>query len=250
MAVLDMAGIWIMVIGAILAFFAIAGVLPGKKKVGGAIALVFIVAGLVLAGPMLGGLLVIAPAVEDGVPVYDVRFTAQGLVDNTDCDGAEDGSVTVIIAADFKSMDLLDTQALFAAETALDAATAGGCWEFSVNRLDPGDADDTAIIYMDVGTVATIVDVTAGTTFPLIDFNIQTDAYDVIFQEDDNTAIGFLTGSKYYDTLAPGGTQGYQANIGFNDAGFDAAAGVIGMPYSFTMVAAGQTLTVSIVLTA
>jgi hypothetical protein len=104
---------------------------------------------------------------------------------------------------------------------------------------------------MDVGTVATIVDVTAGTTFPLIDFNIQTDSFDFTWTPDlTDVAIGFLTGSKYYDSMAPGDFIAYDVDIGFNEAGYVAGADVIGVPYSFTLVAAGQTLTVSIISTA
>ncbi len=245
--VFEMAGVWLLVIGAILAFFAIAGVLPGKKKIGGAIALVFIVAGLVLAGPLLGGLLAVAPAddgEEFGGATYDVRFA-----DASPWNANAPTGASQIVNPEFTVLDILanDTNWNGLTSTVSDL-------DFLVSRTDAGSANDQQTIFLDIGTVDTITDTAGGTTRTLLDFIDAEERFDALWSETGGggeTPVARVSGNRFSSSLIPGDVGDFQLTFDINEGAFGSSGpSVVGSSYTLTVVLAGQVMTINMVVTA
>ncbi len=236
-------GIMLLVVGAILGIFALAGALPGKKKFGGALAALILVAGAVLAAPLFAGLMEITPAVPTGAQ-YEVRWTDSAPVDTAGSGGTDLATSSIIVDPLFKNVDILANSTDYQAWSVTDVE-----FQVTVSRIDAGDADDQQTVYFDMGTVDVITDVSAGTTYTLLDYDDTTESYDAIWA---TSASGFTialqSGNRYYTSMSPGDVIDITVDIDPNEAAF--AAAVVGDSYGFTLVAAGQVLSVEMIVTA
>lgn len=242
----EMIGIWLIVIGAILAVFALAGRLPGKKNVGTVVAVGILVAGLVLAGPFLSGLLSVAPNGDGdifGGAVYEVTF-----LDTTPWSANLPTGASQIVNPAFTVLDILANDTNWAALTSTASAI-----DFIVSRTDAGDADDTQIYYLDIGSVDTITDSSAGTTYTLIDFSDTTESFDWDFTEtsgSDNTP-GLVLKDREFVAGQPGERHDLTVTFDINEAAFGSSnPSVVGASYTFGIVAAGSVLIVNMVVSA
>ena len=237
-------GIGLLVVGGLIALFAMGGIL-GKKKVGGAVALVLIVAGLVAGG--MGGLFPLAAAPSDdlfpGEPVYMVTF-----LDASPWSGDLVTGLSQIVNPEFTVLDALANDTNYGTDAQWDVAII----DFIVARTDAGDADDTQIYFLDMGIVDTITDVSAGTTFTILDYDDTTDSYDSSFAETTgaDNAPGLIARNRYFVSGAPGFRHDISLTFDGNQAAFGTGPSVVGSSYTFTIVAAGQVLTVNIVVSA
>ncbi len=232
-------GIMLLVVGAILGIFALAGALPGKKKVGGALAALILVAGAVLAAPLFAGLMEVTPGVPTGAQ-YEVRWTDSNPIGTMDTDVA---TVSIIVDPEFKELQILANQTDFALWDDTDTD-----FQVTVSRIDAGDADDQETVYFDMGTVDVITDVSAGTTYTLIDYDDTTESYDAIWASADSFTVALQSGNRYYTSMSPGDVFDLVVDIDVNEAAF--ASAVIGDSYGWTFVAAGQVLSVECIVTA
>ncbi len=237
-------GIVLLVVGFFIAAFTAFGVF-GKKKVGASIALVVLFAGGVSAG--MGGafdnLLTAAPPGDAG-PSYEVAWH-----DATPTDNSPPDDMTEIVSTDFKHYQI------FANQTNLgtgDWAETDWTINYLVSRTDTGLSTEQQTIYMDLGTVDTITDVSAGVTYPIFDFNDATEAYDFTFADggdsDANLAPGLISRNRYFVSISPGEVWNAHSVIDPNEAAF--TAGVIGESYGFTVIIAGQVLSMELTITA
>ncbi len=247
MAFVEMIGVWVIIIGAILAVFALAGKLPGKKNIGTVVAIGVIVAGLVMAGPLLSSALLGVGGDDDsdqfGGAMYEVTF-----LDTTPWSANLPTGASQIVNPAFTVLDILANDTNWAALTSTASAI-----DFIVSRTDAGDADDTQIYFLDIGSVDTITDSSAGTTYTLIDFSDTTESYDWDFTEtggSDNTP-GLILKDREFVAGAPGERHDLTVTFDFNEAAFGSTnPSVVGASYTFGIVAAGSVLIVNIVVSA
>ncbi len=243
----EMVGVWLLLIGVVLTVFALAGRLPGKKNVGTVVAIGFIVGGLVLAGPMLSGMLDVGgddDSEQFGGAVYEVTF-----LDTTPWNSDAPTGASQIVNPAFTVLDVLANDTNWALLTATTSTI-----DFIVARTDAGDADDTQIYYVDIGSVDTITDSSAGTTYTLIDFSDTTEAYAFDFSETDgggDNTPSLVLKNREFVAGAPGERHDLRVTFDINEAAFGPTnPSGVGASYTFGIVAAGSVLIVNMVVSA
>ncbi len=236
-------GLVILAIGGFIALFTVFGVIP-KKKVGAAVAVVVLFAGGVAAG--MGGLFTFAqaPVPGDAGPEYEVTW-----LDVSPCDNSCPDDDTEIVSADFKHYQVLANQTNLGTG---DWAETDWTINYLISRVDTGSSEEQQTIYLDLGTVDTVTDVSAGVTYPIFDYNDATEAYDFTFADggatDANLVPGLISRNRYFVSISPGEVWNAHSVINPNEAAF--TAGVIGQSYGFTVILAGVVLTCEITITA
>ncbi len=236
MAILEIAGIMVAIVGVVVILLALGKAFPGK--LGGALGIVLLLAGLGMNYSFFAGLTAAPDAELKGE--YVASWLRSGAFDAS---AATLDSASSSVSADGLVLSLWDTDTNFDDDSTSTTSTQ---WNFTLYR-EAGTGEETTdveTVAFDVGSVDTVTLSSDGTSRPLFSYDDSIDAYTVTW----GGGIVAGAGSLGRIDMNPGDSEiDLTAVLLMNEDAFTAA---IIDQYSWTLVVAGNVLNCNFIVTA